>query len=169
MSRLVRIDRRVFDDGLAGVRGPARGQAAQAQARREEGGAVEEHVEIAVRRGLDARNAGERADPAREILGDGPRRPPEPPGQLEGDGRAHVAERAVRGLLDRDRHLVGSQAVGVGEDGAHTVFERVVKRQDHACRFVDSTEAVQYAYALQRSMRAMSAGTSHSTVNRGHG
>ena len=83
---------------------------------------VEKHVQVAVRRGVDARHAGNRRDDRRQLLRDRARRLPEDARQLEGDRDGQVAERAV------GRHLDGKRRDLVDAELApDRVGDRVVK------------------------------------------
>ena len=156
MRGLVRVDRGVLDDGLADRRRQHREGIQQAEARAQERRAIEEDVQIAVGRGLDARDPRNRADVLRQILGDGARRLPQPPGQVEGDRRPEVAKGPVGRRLDSDRRAgVLAEPMAVGENRAHTRLQCFVQRQYHQCRFVDSTVMVRYA------LRAMSVDAGH--------
>ena len=61
VRRLVRVDGRVLDDGLARLRRRRRKGAEEAQPRAEKRRPIEEHVQVAVGRGLDARPPRESA------------------------------------------------------------------------------------------------------------
>ena len=63
--------------------------------------AIEIDVQVPVRRGLDARDAVDRAERGRELLRDRARRLAQPPRQLEGDRRREIAELALGRILDR--------------------------------------------------------------------
>ena len=81
--------------------------AAEAERAPQERRAIEKTVQVAVRRGLDARDAVDRAERAGQFLRDRARRLAQPARQLEGDGQGEVAERAGRRVLDDDRRLIG--------------------------------------------------------------
>ena len=94
---LVRVDRRVFDDDLSSTGGAARAAArsvAPAGRRR----AIEEEVQIAVRRGLHAGDACDCPESGGELLRDGAWRLPQASGQFERDRDGQVAERASGGV-----------------------------------------------------------------------
>ena len=83
---------------------------------------VEKHVQVAVRRGVDARHAGNRRDDRRQLLGDRARRLLEDARQLEGDRDGQIAERAV------GRHLHGKRRDGVDTElPPNRLGDRVVK------------------------------------------
>ena len=110
VCRLVGIDRRVLDDGLAaGVR-PRRCSRGQpfAQERR----SLEEEVQITVRCRGDALDAFERSEVTGDLLRNRPRRLAQPPRQLERHRRAEVAEVAIGRVLEGERAAVptGSSA-----------------------------------------------------------
>ncbi len=88
----------------AGAGGCVRVEPAALQERR----AIEKEVQVAVRRGLDARDAVDRAERGRQFLRDRARRLAQPARQLEGDRHRQVAQRAARRRLDDDRRLIGS-------------------------------------------------------------
>ena len=67
---------------------------------------IEKHVQVAVRRGVDARDAGHGLRRRRELLRDRPRRLLEHARQLEGDRDGQIAQRAVGRHLDRKRRDV---------------------------------------------------------------
>ncbi len=97
---LVRIDRGVLDDGLVrrdGCRGSR-----FVQPRPQERGALEIHVQVAVGRGDDSRDAGRRAERRGQFLRDGARRFSQRARELKRDGDGEIAERAVRRDLDRE-------------------------------------------------------------------
>ena len=127
--------------GAGAGRAPARPSRAQQERR-----PIEEDVQVAVGRGLDAVHAGHGADLRGQLLGDDARRLAQAAGQVERHGRAEVAHRAVGRRFDGNRDArVLAKAVGLSQNRAHTVLESFVKRQYHACRFVDSTQSVRYA------------------------
>ena len=64
---------------------------------------LEEEVQVAVGRGRDLPDAFERAEGGGDLLRDGARRLAQPARELERDGRAEVAEIAVRRILEHER------------------------------------------------------------------
>ena len=108
VRRLVRVDRRVLDDRLPG--GADAAAAGAGEPAGEKAGPIEEEVDVAVRRRLDARDAVDGAEGADDFLGDRARRLAEPARQLERERDREIAERAARRDLDRDRASAGSSA-----------------------------------------------------------
>ena len=110
VRRLVRIDGRVLDDGLARTARRERPRPASgSQPRLQPVGAIQEEVEVAVGRGLDARDAVDRPERAGQLLGDGARRLAQPAGERERDRHGDVAERAPWRHFERhvgDRRIV---------------------------------------------------------------
>ena len=100
VRRLVRVDRRVLDDRLAGARarcGRRPGARRSSRKRRP----LEKDIQVAVGRGGDPGNAFERAERAGNLLGDRAWRLAQAARQLERDRRAEVAQLAVRRVLER--------------------------------------------------------------------
>ena len=62
---------------------------------------IEIDVQVPVRRGVDARDAVDRAERGGELLRDRARRLAQPARQLEGDRRREIAELALGRILDR--------------------------------------------------------------------
>ena len=96
-------------------------------------GAIEEEVEVAVRRGLDAGDAVDRAERAGELLRDGARRLAQPAGQRERERHGDVAERAPRRHFERhlgDRGIVGGEAVEAADGLGHAARERADGREE---------------------------------------
>ena len=112
VSRLVGIDGGVLDDGLADA--PARPRRGRRRGERAAGepGAIEEDVDVAVGRRLDALDAVDGAQRGDDLGRDRARRLAEHPGQLERHGDTEIAHRTVRRVLDRDlRQPVGAEPV----------------------------------------------------------
>ena len=102
--------------------GPGNRRDLAAKPREEERRPVEKHVQVAVGRGIDSRDAGHRLDGASELLRDGARRLLQHARQLEGDRDGEIAQRAVGRHLDgKRRHLVDAELAADG------VGDRVVK------------------------------------------
>ncbi len=127
VRRLVRVDGRVLDDGLAGRRGRRRRGPEPGQQERR---TIEEAVQVAVRRRLDAGDARHRPQCGRQLLGDDPWRLPQGTGELEGDGDRQVAERAVRRHLDGDLGQVEVR-VQPADGGADLVADFLFNGQQH--------------------------------------
>ena len=130
VRRLVRVDRGVLDDRLAGRGSRPRGAPAR-QPARSSAAPIEEEIDVAVRRRLDPRDAVDRPERAGDLLGDRARRLAQPAGQLEGERHREVAERAARRHLDRicgEHRIVGGDAVqaadGLGEAAADDALNR---------------------------------------------
>ena len=132
VRRLVRVDGRVFDDGLARVVGRARGRRAGREARAQERRAVQVAVQVAVRGRLDTRDAFDLAQGARHVLRDHLWRLAQAPRQLEGDGQREIAERARWRVVDDDRRLIGRRdAEVIGEQRRKARAEEIVNRKNH--------------------------------------
>ena len=136
VRRLVRIDGGVLDDGLAfvGRRGCAGG--VRQQTGRRKAGAVEKAVQVAVRRGFDAREAldrrrARRRAPARSSAAALRSRR----ASSNATGTAEIAERAVRRVVDRDERLVGRRkAVDLGQPRRDGGTEPLMDWKNHAVR-----------------------------------
>ena len=102
--------------------GAGNGRDLAAKARQKKRAPVEKEIEVAVRRGVDARDARDRLHGGRELLRDGARRLLERSRELEGDRHGQVAERAVGRHLDRKRRDVGDALLA-----RHRVGDGVVK------------------------------------------
>ena len=124
VGRLVGVDGRVLDDGLA-AGGASRAGGRRGEPIEQKRRARQEEVQVAVGRGGDALDALERAEVAGDLLRDGPRRLAQPPRQLEGDRRAEIAEVAVGRVLEGERRLrrrvQRSSAWSAGARGAREV------------------------------------------------
>ena len=121
----------VFSAGSSGSR-RRRALVGDAEREADRGGAIEEHVDVAVRRGDGLADAGDRPERGDDLGGDGARRLAQAAGQLEGDGAGEVAHRPRRRRLQHDRRdRRGLERVEaeqrVGERGAHGRVEA----QDH--------------------------------------
>ena len=102
VRRLVRVDGGVLDDGLRSSIVHRRSSiVGRRQLSARERDPIEVDVQVAVRRGVDARDAVDRAERGRELLRDRPWRFAQPPRQLEGNRRRQIAELALRRILDR--------------------------------------------------------------------
>src|SRR5688572_25449709 len=131
MRRLVWIDRGVFDNRLAAA-GARRRRRRTVQALDQETPPFEEDVQVAVGRGRDARDAFERAKRAGNLLSDGSGRLAEPPRELERDGRAEIAEVALRRILERDGWRRGRvEAIKLLEQPCQMRAQPFVCGQDH--------------------------------------
>ncbi len=104
---LVRVDGRVLDDRLPVASRRRRAPGIRRRTWREPAGelrgAIEEEVDVAVRRRFDAREAIDGAERADDLLRDGAGRLAQPARQLEGERDRQVTERAARRNLDRNR------------------------------------------------------------------
>ena len=95
-------------------------------------GPVQEAIQVAVRRGLDARQALDRSDRGGQLLRDRARRLSQAPRELECDRQRQIAQRAVRRVVDDDgRHVAGRQAELGREHGVQACAEDVVNRENH--------------------------------------
>ena len=84
---------------------------------------------------IDTGDAGHRSHGRGQLLGDRPRRLAEAASELEGHGRAEIAESAIGRRFDCDGHAgLLAETVLIGENRAHTRLECFVERQDHSCR-----------------------------------
>ena len=99
VRRLVRIDRGVLDDGLARRRADGAPGRRRSQPARRARPAIEEEVDVAVRRRLDAGDAVDRAERGGDLLRDRARRLAQPARQLEGERDGEIAEGARGGRL----------------------------------------------------------------------
>jgi len=104
-------------------------------------GAVEEQVQVAVRRGLDPDHSVDRSERAGEFLRDRARRLPQAARQREGDRDRDVTERAVGRRLERhlgDGRVVGRKieeaADGVGDARPY----ELMNGQNHSKMFRDT-------------------------------
>ncbi len=130
VRRLVRVDRGVLDDHFPRLRRGGRDLAGEAGL--DERGTIEKQIEVAVRGGLDARDAGERTDRRLELLGNGARRLAEAPGELERNRHRHVTQHAARRRLDHDRRLIGfRQAKRLAEHLAQASTDEGMDGKDH--------------------------------------
>ena len=128
---LVGVDCRVLDDRLdRGAIARAR-RIADAEPGQQERRAVEEDVEIAVRRGFDAADAVAGSEPSGDLLRDDLRRLAQPAGQLERDGHAEVAECPIRRLFDREVQRRIVKRIQLRQNGADAGTDRVVQRKNH--------------------------------------
>ena len=135
VGRLVRIDRRVLDDGLL-VRTLSRASAfrRKTQPRLRPVRPIEEEIQVAVRRGFDARDPFERPEGAGQLLGDGAGRLAQPAGEGERDRDGDVAERAARRRFERhfgDCRIVGGQAVETADGLGHAGANELMDGQNH--------------------------------------
>ena len=99
-----------------------------------EGGAVEEEVDVAVGRRLDAREAFDGPERGDDLLRDDARRLAEPSRQLECQRNGEVAERAARRGFNRNggqRRIVGRDAVEAADDLGHAGADESMNRQNH--------------------------------------
>ncbi len=132
VRRLVRVDRRVLDDGLARVVGGPRRRCAGRDARAQERRAIQVAVQVAVRRRFDTRDAFDLAQGAREVLRDRLWRLAQAPRQLEGDGQRQIAERARWRIVDDDGRLIAKRDPEViGEQRRQARPEEIVNRKNH--------------------------------------
>jgi hypothetical protein len=128
---LVRVDGSVLDDGFA-FAGRRRRERVFGKPRAKKGGPIQEAVQIAVWRGLDARQAVDLSDRGSQFLRDRPRRLAQPPRELERDRQRQVTERAVWRVVDDDRrHVGGRQAELSREHGLEACAEDVVDGENH--------------------------------------
>jgi hypothetical protein len=131
---LVRIDRRVLDDGLLRrIRGGARRRCGR---RREEAlhelRPIEKDIDVAVGRRLEPRHAVDGAEAGDDLLCDRARRLAQPARQLERGGAGEVAQCAPRRQLEHDRRNGGrlervEAAERLGDGRTHGRLDR----QDH--------------------------------------
>jgi hypothetical protein len=133
VRRLVRVDRRVLDDRFAGAGTRGRLHGAR-EALEQERKTTEEDVQVSVGGGGHARDAGDRAERARNFLRDGARRLAQSAGELERDGRAEVAQFAVGRILDDHRRLrCLVQRVQCREHTSDMIADAILKGQNHLC------------------------------------
>ena len=131
MCRLVRVDRRVLDDGF-GTPGSWGGWV-RTEPLHQKAPALQEEVEVSVRGRCDACHPLDGSKRSRDLLRNGPRRLSQPPGQVERHRCAQIAELAGRGVLERDRWCFGrSQGVQLLEQLLEMRPEAFVNGQDHA-------------------------------------
>ena len=139
---LVGIDRRVLDDDLAAFFRLSRRLRRQADAPLlHPVGAIQEEIEIAVGRGVDARDALDRSERRRKLLGDGARRLAQAPGERKGDRHGDIPERAVRRRLERhlaNGRIVGGQAEQTADGVGHTSANELMNGQNHSKLFRDT-------------------------------
>ena len=91
--------------------------------------AVEEEVDVAVRRRFDAREAVDRPERADDLLRDDARRLAQPARQLEGERHRQIAERAAGRNLDRNRgehRIVGGNVVETPDGVGHVASDGVL-------------------------------------------
>src|SRR5207253_2810529 len=98
--RLVWVDRRMLDDGFFGWTRQRR--LVTREPRKKKLPAIQEDVQVAVRRGLDARDAGDRLQRRGELLRDDARRLLQQPRELEGDRDGEVAHRPIWWNFDKE-------------------------------------------------------------------
>ena len=82
------------------------------------------------RRAADAGDARHGTERGSQLLRNGSWCLAQAPGQVEGDGRAEVAKRAVRRILDGDPQRIGDP-MQLGERVAHTRSDLFVKGKNH--------------------------------------
>ena len=129
MGGLVRVDRRVLDDGLAA--GIGRGRLVDGQPARERGLAVDEQVHVAVRRRFHPIDALDRPERAGDLLRDGAWSLAKPARKLEREWHGEIAERATGRHLDRDRserRVVRRNAVQAADRFDEAAADRVLNR-----------------------------------------
>ncbi len=133
VRRLVGVDGGVLDDRLA--RPAARRPTDRAcEPLHEERGAVEEEIEVAVRRRRHLRHALDGTECRGNLLRDRPGRLPQPPGELEGDRGSEVAERTVRRIVEHHLRLcAGVERIQRREHTSDVIAEAIVESQDHLC------------------------------------
>ena len=134
VRRLVRIDRGVLDDCFFRRR-RLRLQLG-AYALEKECGTVQIEIQVAIRRGDDARDAGDRAEARRQLLRDRARRFPERTRELKRDRDGEIAERTSRWNLDRKSRDVCDAVLRADRTGNRIVHSSL-NAQNHvrvACR-----------------------------------
>jgi len=132
VRRLVRIDRRVLDDRLPGVRGGTSGRRGGIESRPQKRPAIEEDVQVAIRCGLESGDALDLRQRTGQFLGDDLRRLAQPARQLERHWQRKVAERACRRVSDSERRLIGRrEIVALAQERRETRAQQVVNRQNH--------------------------------------
>jgi hypothetical protein len=130
VRRLVRVDGGVLDDCLV-VRAVGGRCGARRQPPPDLRFAIEEEVDVAVRRCLDARESGQRAEGADDFLRDGARSFSQAAGELEGERNREIPERAPRRHFDRNRRehgIIDRNVIQTPDGVAHVAADSLLNR-----------------------------------------
>jgi hypothetical protein len=138
----VRINRGVLDDDLF-ARGLAVRMLRRGRPAAKPLGAIEEEVEVPVRRRLDARHPRHASQRRRELLRDDARRLPQAAREREGQRHRDIPQRPARRCFEgnvRKDGVVGREVVqalhGLGNSRAHLLLNR----KNHNCSVIRSSD-----------------------------